>query len=227
MRYQKLILWLLLVSIVFMAAYLIRMRARAQGQLAAEPNEMPLPVPVEARPVLVTLVLANDANGSLTTGQIKLPLPAETTTRAKAILNGLFAEYATPDSQHMLPAFPAISDVFLLPLPQQTKTKSQPEPYRTGQMAVVNLNGEFANHHPSGIEVETLTLLSMLGTLHANFPQIAQVKFLVDGHQKDTLAGHADLTRTYLAGEDVPPSAEVGPPSQGEPATQSSTAAPR
>jgi hypothetical protein len=218
MRYQKLILWLLLISIVFMAAYLIRLRARAQDQLAAVPNEMPLPAPVEARPVLVTLVLANDANGSLTTGQIKLPLPAETTTRAKAILNGLFAEYARRDSQHLLPAFPAVSDVFLLPLPQQGKTGSPPEQSRPGQLAVVNLNGEFANHHPSGIEVETLTLLSMLGTLHANFPQIAQVKFLVDGHGKETLAGHADLTRTYLTGEDVPPPAEVGPsPKAGSP----------
>jgi hypothetical protein len=30
-------------------------------------------------------------------------------------------------------------------------------------------------------------------------PEIAQVRFLVDGVSRDTLAGHADLTRTYLA----------------------------
>ena len=31
------------------------------------------------------------------------------------------------------------------------------------------------------------------------FPKSAQVRFLVDGQQRDTLAGHADLTRVYLA----------------------------
>jgi hypothetical protein len=71
-------------------------------------------------------------------------------------------------------------------------------------MAVINLNGSFVDHHPSGILVENLTLLSVLGTLHANFPQIAQVRFLVDGHSRETLAGHADLSRTYLTANDVP-----------------------
>jgi hypothetical protein len=49
-----------------------------------------------------------------------------------------------------------------------------------------------------------LTVLSICGTLHANLPRITQVRFLVDGQQRDTLAGHADLTRTYLAGNAEP-----------------------
>ncbi len=66
------------------------------------------------------------------------------------------------------------------------------------QLAVVNLSGGFANNHPSGIETEMLTLLSICDTLHANLPRIAQVRFLVDGQPRPTLAGHMDLTRTYL-----------------------------
>jgi hypothetical protein len=38
-------------------------------------------------------------------------------------------------------------------------------------------------------------------------PEIAQVRFLVDGVPRDTLAGHADLTRTYLASSASPPPA--------------------
>ena len=34
-----------------------------------------------------------------------------------------------------------------------------------GKLAVVNLHGSFADHHPSGIEAETLTIDSILGTL--------------------------------------------------------------
>ena len=66
-----------------------------------------------------------------------------------------------------------------------------------GKLAVVNLHGSFADHHPSGIEPETLTIDSILGTLYANFPLIEQVRFLVDGQPRETLNGHADLMRTY------------------------------
>jgi hypothetical protein len=72
------------------------------------------------------------------------------------------------------------------------------------QLAVVNLTGAFAANHPSSLETETLTVLSICGTLHANLPRVTQVRFLVDGAPRATLAGHADLTRTYLATEAVP-----------------------
>ena len=81
---------------------------------------------------------------------------------------------------------------------QANSSQSGPE------LAVVNLTGSFAASHPSGLETETLTLLSICATLHANLPRVTQVRFLVDGQQRATLAGHADLTRTYLAAEAVP-----------------------
>lgn len=68
-------------------------------------------------------------------------------------------------------------------------------------LAVVNLTGSFAASHPSGLEVETLTVQSICATLHANLPRVTAVRFLVDGQTRPTLAGHADLTRTYLTGD--------------------------
>ncbi|MES2222440.1 MAG: GerMN domain-containing protein [Acidobacteriota bacterium] len=201
-RYQKVILWVLLLSSVLMAAYLIRLRARAQDRLAAIPDSAPMPVPVEAAPVPVTLLFANDEDGSLAPVEQQLALPAEITTRARTLLNDLFAEYAKADSPHPMAPVVAVDDVFLLPVPESNAAHPQ-------QMAVVNLSGSFVDHHPSGILVENLTLLSILGTLHANFPQIAQVRFLVDGHEKETLAGHADLSRTYLTANDVPAATDV------------------
>jgi hypothetical protein len=208
-RYQKVILWVLLISSVLMAAYLIRMRARAQDQLAAMPDAAPMPAPVEAAPVQVTLLIANDADGSLAPSEQDVALPAEATTRAKALLNALFTDYARPDSPHPLAAVPAVNDVFLLPV-QAAKDPNE-------QTAVINLNGAFVDHHPSGILVETLTLLSILGTLHANLPQITQVRFLVDGHPRETLAGHADLTRTYLTANDVPSAADTQNAGENDP----------
>lgn len=196
-RYQKIVVWALLIGCVLIAAYLIRMRARALDQLAAVPDSVPMPAPVASAPVPVTLMIANDEDGSLAPVQENLALPSEETTRARGLLNDLFARYAQPGSPHPMPAVAAVNDVFLLPIPGAT---GPPE----NKLAVINFNSGFTDRHPSGVLVETLTLLSVLGTLRANMQQIAQVRFLVDGKPKDTLAGHADLMRTYLTGNDVP-----------------------
>ena len=111
--------------------------------------------------------------------------------------------YAGAGATHPVPGVPrAVLQVFLLPAPdgESGKGGSQVD----GQLAVVNLAGAFADGHPSGILTEMLTVQSMCGTLHANLPQIVEVRFLVDGQPRATLAGHADLTRTYLATEVVP-----------------------
>ncbi len=42
--------------------------------------------------------------------------------------------------------------------------------------------------------MEELTVASLIETLSANIPGITRVKILVDGAQRDTLAGHVDLT---------------------------------
>jgi len=37
----------------------------------------------------------------------------------------------------------------------------------------------------------------LIDTLATNFPQLEQVKLLVDGKERETLAGHADLKTIY------------------------------
>jgi hypothetical protein len=44
---------------------------------------------------------------------------------------------------------------------------------------------------------EELTVTSFVQTLTANFEGILRVKILVDGKERSTLAGHADLSGTY------------------------------
>jgi hypothetical protein len=113
-------------------------------------------------------------------------------------LRQLFADYAVPESKHPLQPGPGVDTVFFMKSAlEKTAPGSTSAP---SQLAIVNLTSAFAENHPSGIEPETLTLLSIIGTLHENFPGVEQVRFLVDGHPRETLAGHADLSRTYLAG---------------------------
>jgi hypothetical protein len=124
--------------------------------------------------------------------QEKIALPTDINGRSRLILQHLIAQYARPGAAHPIAANSGVSEIFFMPLPPDS---GSPVPQK---MAIVNLSGSFALAHPSGIETETLTLLSIIGTLHANFPEITQVRFLVDGQPRETLAGHADLTRVYL-----------------------------
>jgi hypothetical protein len=127
------------------------------------------------------------------------------------VLSKLLELYAAPDATHPVPGgASSIAQVFLLPALNTAGSSAAPlsqgkNPQPAGpELAVVNMTGAFAANHPSGLETETLTVLSICGTLHANLPRVTQVRFLVDGQPRATLAGHADLTRTYLATEAVP-----------------------
>lgn len=193
-RYQKIVFVVLLVVSIAMAVVLVRLRERAHDRLLKGEDVAPTTAPAVAPAEQATLLVANDADGTLVTEQRSLPLPKDPGARARAILDKLLEVYAADGSTHPVSGVPrAVAQVFLLPAAGK----------RAGQLAVVNLAGAFADGHPSGIETEALTVESICGTLHANLPQITEVRFLVDGASRATLAGHADLTRTYLTTEAV------------------------
>ncbi len=200
-RYQRILFWVLLLASVAMAVVLIRLRERAadriSGRYSAE-NTQQLSEPVAAPEETVTLFEASDADGSIAPVIRKIALPQETGARARVLLRQLLADYAAPESKHPLAAGPGVEEVFFMPA-TANQSGNTPQSSQPGQTAVINLSRDFAENHPSGIEPETLTLLSIIGTLHATFPEVRQVRFLVDGQPRETLAGHADLTRTYLA----------------------------
>jgi len=63
--------------------------------------------------------------------------------------------------------------------------------------AVIDLNSAFADKHRSGALIEELTVASLIHTVSANTQGLLKVKILVDGKERDTLAGHADLSSYY------------------------------
>jgi hypothetical protein len=217
-RYQKVMFYALVAGIILMATILFYEHKRAQDRLAAATDATPIAAPVDSSTETVTFDVANDVDGSIVAQERQLALPQEPSVRARALLERLLAEYALPQSTHPLTSGAAVDDVFLLKLPvvspppaadvQATDSSASHDTESSdagsdaaGRLAVINLRGTFVDKHPSGVEVETLTIQSMLGTLHANFPQITQVRFLVDGQPHDTLAGHADLTRVYTVSD--------------------------
>jgi hypothetical protein len=223
-RYQRIAFWCLIACILAMGVLLAVERQRGRARIQAMSDATPLDAPT-AMTEAVTLDLANDTDGTITANSRQIALPREANARARALIDHLIAEYALPGSAHPLPSGSAVAEVFLLPLPvvghaidtsssgttesgfratvpvasSDPNTLQPKEP--GGELAVIDLRSTFANQHPSGVEVESLTLLSILGTLHANLGQIEQVRFLVDGQARETLAGHADFLRTYPASD--------------------------
>ncbi len=200
-RHQKILFAVLLVAVLAMAGVLWHLRQRAHQRLLAGEDSAPTKAPEVAPTERATLLVANDADGSLLMQARAMPLPADPEARARVILGALLDLYAQPDAAHPVSGgATGIAQVFLLPVAgAKAKDSSAGE-----QMAVVNLTSNFAAGHPSGLETETLTVLSICGTLRANLPRVAEVRFLVDGQQRPNLAGHADLTRTYLTADAAP-----------------------
>ncbi len=199
-RYQKILFAILLVAALAMGGALWRLRQHAHERILAGEDSAPTRAPEVAPSEQATLVVANDADGSLLLQEHSFPLPADPGARARVLLGKLLDLYADPAAAHPVSGGAAgVAQVFLLPVPGP-RDPLNPD----ARLAVVNLSGNFAANHPSGLETETLTVLSICATLRANLPKITQVRFLVDGQQRSNLAGHADLTRTYLTADAVP-----------------------
>ena len=168
-------------------AYHLRNRVAIEEQQMAQRSQVVVP-PASGPTTLVTLYVASDADGSLRRSQEDVALPEERSERARAVLRRLFGKYSQGSSTHPIGAGSDVRDVFLM----------------AGNTAIVDTSAPFADSHPSGVLVEELTIASIVNTLNANDPQITRVKILVDGKERDTLAGHADLRRFYSPGSMAP-----------------------
>jgi hypothetical protein len=166
-----------------MSVYVWRMRGRV-AEAALTSYTRPVAPPVSGPTEQVTLYVAYDDRGVLQAQPARIPLPAGRQERAQELLRALLGLYLDKSSSHPLGAGAEVRDVYLV------------DP----GLAVIDLNVAFADSHRSGVLVEELTVASLVQTLSANIPGILRVKILVDGKERDTLAGHADLSDFY----DVP-----------------------
>jgi hypothetical protein len=137
----------------------------------------------------VTVYVAYDDPGELRAQSISIPLTSGRQQRAEGLLRGLMSIYTAKNSTHPLAAGAEVRQVFLV------------DP----GMAVIDLNSAFVEGQVSGVLAEELTIASLIQTLATNMPGLARVKILIDGKERETLAGHADLIGFY----DVQQIAEV------------------
>ena len=171
----------LLVVALGMSMYVWRVRGRVDRVPTPEANVQPVAPPVSGATEQVTIYVAYDDVGVVRPKLVRVTLPVGRQERAAEILRTLVNLYEDKFSPHPLAAGSEIRDVYLV------------EP----GLAIIDLNAVFADSHRSGVLVEELSVISLIQTLSANIPGITRVKFLVEGKERDSLAGHADLSNFY------------------------------
>jgi hypothetical protein len=180
-RHFFIALSILLAAVLAMSIYAWRMRGRASASPAASVDTRPVVAPIAGATERVTLFVAYDDLGVLRAQSAQIPMPSVRQQRAEELLRALIALYLDKSSPHPLPPGSDIRSVYLV------------DP----GLAVIDVNAAFADGHRSGILAEELTVASLIQTLSANIPGILKVKILVEGKQRDTLAGHADLSNFF------------------------------
>jgi hypothetical protein len=171
----------LLGAVLALSFYVWHMRTVAVSAPIASPDTRPLAPPVAGPTERVTLFVAHDNDGTLRAESAQIPLSSGRQQRAEELLRALLSLYLDKSSPHVLGPGSEIRSVFLV------------DP----GVAIIDLNSAFADTHRSGVLVEELTVASLIHTISANTPDILKVKILVDGKERDTLAGHADLSSFY------------------------------
>lgn len=180
-RHMKIAIVILALIAIFLAGYNRALKKHAERLQERVVDLRPIAPPVNAPTQAVTVWVAHDDDGVLHSEIVKAALPDEPTQRARQILRALLSVYLARRSPHPIGDGADVNDVYLL----------------GKDTFVVDFNAAFADSHRSGIFVEELTMLSIVQTIATNFPDIHRVKFLVDGKERETLAGHADLKQFY------------------------------
>jgi len=180
-RHFQIMISLLLLAILLVGIYMIQLRRGEQQISQPETAAAPAVPPGGGSVESIHILVAYDDDQALRWRDAETFMPADRSLRAKAAMKAALAQYLQKPSPHPVGKGAAIKDVYFI----------------GRDTLLVDTTAAFADEHPSGMLLEEMTLASLIETLSANVPGIARVKFLVDGKERETLAGHADLMSFY------------------------------
>lgn len=151
---------------------------RADAASAGEPGAPPAP---DAKPTRkVSVFFVRPADGLLAPEEREIPASDSLILEAEAFL----AELLKGPAGDLAPALPA-----------ETKLGRV---YVTKDGTIyVDFSRDLAEKHPSGTAAELSTVYAVVDGLAYNFKAVKKVFILVDGEERETLAGHIALDRPF------------------------------
>jgi Sporulation and spore germination len=179
-RHFQITVALVLLAILVSGVVIIRITHKEEA-LTQQGAELAPVAPVGGKQEQIQVLIAYDDDQALRWRTADVFLPTDRSLRARETLRSVLAQYVQTPSPHPLTKGADIKDVYFI----------------NQDTMIVDTTSQFADGHPSGILLEELTLTSLIETLTANVPGINKVKFLVDGKERETLAGHVDLMSFY------------------------------
>lgn len=190
-RWIRWVVGVLCVAVLVGAIYfpILRRRLRAAAKLQQQTaeqarRELTQAVPInpgEPRVKAKLFWASGNSDGMLMDSTVELPLSSDPVLRSKQVLNTLLAGPVDAELRTLPPD--ALLLAFYL-LPDGT--------------AIADFSEALATATPSGIQSEQLAVDSLTRTLEANVPRVQRLKILIHGQEVETLAGHLDLTGTFL-----------------------------
>ena len=190
-RWIRWVVGILCVGVIVGVIYLpvlrrrLREAAKLQQQTAEQARrELTQAVPVnpgEPRVKAKLFWASGNGDGALMDSTVELPLSNDPVLRAKQVLNTLLAGPVDADLR-TLPPDAVLLAFYILP----------------NGTAIADFSEALATATPSGIQSEQLAVDSITRTLEANVPRVQRLKILIHGQEVETLAGHLDLTGTFL-----------------------------
>jgi hypothetical protein len=180
-RHFQITVGLVLLAILVSGVVIIRITHKEEAITLQDAEAAPVAAAVSGKQEQIQVLVAYDDDQALRWRTANVFLPADRGLRARETLRSVLAQYLQTPSPHPLAKGADIKDVYFL----------------NNDTMIVDTTAQFADGHPSGILLEEMTLTSLIETLTANVPGITKVKFLVDGKERETLAGHADLMSFY------------------------------
>jgi spore germination protein GerM len=177
------VLFAVLAALVFFF-FRTRVRENLRGAPPATTStaaEEPAAVGEAAVLKTVTLFFPREEDGLLVPEEREIPADPSPSREAEEAL----AELIKGPRGELVPALPPetkLSRVFIT---------------RNGT-AYADFSRELTEKHPSGTDAELSTVYSIVDTLAYNFPSIKKVFLLIDGEERETLAGHLSLDLAYL-----------------------------
>ena len=190
-RWIKWVVGVLCVAVIVGVFYLpiLRRRLRAAAKLQQQTaeqarRELTQAVPInpgEPRVKTKLFWASGNGDGALLDSTVELPLSDDPVLRSKQVLNTLLAGPVDAELR-TLPPDAVLLAFYLLP----------------NGTAIADFSEALATATPSGIQSEQLAVDSLTRTLEANVPRVQRLKILIHGQEVETLAGHLDLTGTFL-----------------------------
>jgi hypothetical protein len=180
-RHIKIGLIVLAIGFTISVGFFVDVIGRIQSLVDTETTENPFVPPAQPLynptdpPMAVKIFFPSfDDSVLLSAEDTTIFASAELVNRAKQILQKLLEG---PTSKTLLPALPKDTKVEELFISEKGT-------------AFIDFTNAIATNHPGGILNEQATIYAVVDSLTYNLPEIHDVKILIGGTEKETLAGH-------------------------------------